>query len=177
MTSASSLEDTYALKRDFNASTRLTAQHYLWRDTLQFTLHPSIILPASGGRIADVGTGNGIWLLDLARNLPCTAQLDGFDISLDQCPVSQWLPPNIAMHTWNVFEDPPQELLQAFDVVHVRLITFIIKNNDPRPVLSNLHKILSMLFTALLILSIIFANQAHQKDFRAWWLHPMGRSR
>lgn len=76
-------EGTYALKRDFNASTRsvyillltynpfilpiidrlsgtrLTAQHYLWKDALNFNLHPSIPVDRNSARIADVATGNG----------------------------------------------------------------------------------------------------------------------
>ena len=111
---------------------------------------------------------SSIWLLDLDNDLPSAAQLDGFDVSLDQCPTSQWLPPKITMHTWNVFENPPQEFVEAFDVVHVRLITFIIKNNDPRPVLSNLQKILSMLFATLLLPLRIFL-QAHEA-----FLEPSG---
>ena len=65
------------------------------------------------------------------------------------------------MHTCNVFENRPQEFVEAFDVVHVRLTTFIIKNNDPRPILSNLQKILSMLFPTLLLPLRIFL-QAHE---------------
>jgi len=132
----------YALKRDFNASTRLTAQHYLWKDALKFNIHPSIPTDNSHVRIADVATGNGIWLLDVANDLPETAKLDGFDISLDQCPPSTWLPANTHLHTWDVFKEPPEEFCEAFDVVHIRLITVAIKDNDPRPVLANLRKLL-----------------------------------
>lgn len=49
------------------------------------------------------------------------------------------------MHTWNLFEEPPPEFVGYFDVVHVRLITVVVKNNDPRPVLENLSKLLSRL--------------------------------
>jgi hypothetical protein len=75
-TYASIKKGTYALKRDFNASTRyrgkktgtpaptdqhasrLTAQHYLWKDALQFDLHPDIPV-GPNARVADVATGNG----------------------------------------------------------------------------------------------------------------------
>ncbi|MCJ1376899.1 hypothetical protein MMC20_008144 [Loxospora ochrophaea] len=133
--------DIYALKRDFSASTRLSAQFYLWKETLQYNLHPSIPI-TDNIRIADVATGNGVWLLDLARSLPPTVQLDGFDISLDQCPPEPWLPRNIQLHTWDVFTDPPPKFVGAFDVVHVRLITLVIKDNNPCRVISNLCKLL-----------------------------------
>ncbi|THV46103.1 hypothetical protein BGAL_0416g00040 [Botrytis galanthina] len=132
----------YALKRDFNASTRLTAQHYLWKDALKFNIHPDIPTDSDQIRIADVATGNGIWLLDVAREVPPAARLDGFDISLDQCPPSPWLPANTNLHTWDVYKEPPKQFQETFDIVHVRLITVAIKNNDPRPVLANLRKLL-----------------------------------
>lgn len=134
--------ESYALKRDFQANTRLTAQHYLWKDTLKFNLHPSVPVPPRDARIADVATGNGIWLLDLSAAVPPTTQLDGFDISLDQCPPSAWLPHNLKLHTWNAFDEPPPEFVWAFDIVHVRLVTVVIRENDPRPLLSNLCKLL-----------------------------------
>jgi hypothetical protein len=141
-------------------ASRLTAQHYLWKDALQFNLHPDIPV-GSTTRIADVATGNrfvycnpwrfyyqilmppSIWLLDLARKLPSTTKLDGFDISLDQCPPQAWLPDNVNLHTWNLLEAPPSEFVGMFDVVHIRLITVAVQNNDPRPILASLHSLLS----------------------------------
>ncbi|KAI0007837.1 hypothetical protein F4779DRAFT_628892 [Xylariaceae sp. FL0662B] len=85
-------------------TSRLTAQHYLWKDLL--------------------------------------ADFHGFDISLDQVGPKPWLPPNIHMHTWNIFEEPPLKFVGYFDIVHVRLITVVVKNNSPLPVLANLTKLL-----------------------------------
>ena len=79
----------------------------------------------------------------MARSLPPTVRLDGFDVSLDQCPPASWLPHNVKLHTWDIFTDPPQKFIGAFDVVHVRLITLVIKDNDPRQVISSLSKLLS----------------------------------
>jgi hypothetical protein len=132
----------------------------LWKDALQYDLHPEIPV-GPNMRIADVATGNGfvcsntwnlhdrvltprsIWLLDLARKLPSTTKLDGFDISLDQCPPQAWLPDNVDLHTWNLLEAPPAKFVGAFDVVHIRLITVAVQNNDPRPILASLHSLLS----------------------------------
>ncbi|KAI5926282.1 hypothetical protein F4810DRAFT_656256 [Camillea tinctor] len=135
-------KDPYALMRDCNASSRLTAQHYLWKDLLGYLIHPDIPTRSADLKIADVATGNGIWLHDVARGRPMSTELHGFDISLDQVGPKAWLPANIRMHTWNVFEDPPSQFVGYFDVVHVRLITVVVKNNDPRPVLANLAKLL-----------------------------------
>lgn len=84
-----------------------------------------------------------IWLEDAARGKPKSADFHGFDISLDQVGPKPWLPANIRMHTWNLFEEPPEEFVGYFDVVHVRLITVVVRDNDPRPVLASLTKLLS----------------------------------
>ncbi|KAI1734284.1 hypothetical protein F4680DRAFT_471292 [Xylaria scruposa] len=135
-------EDGYALMRDCNASARLTAQHYLWKDLLGYLIHPDVPTRAADLKVADVATGNGIWLHDLACRSPPSAEFHGFDISLDQVGPRSWLPANIHMHTWNVFEEPPTQFREYFDVVHVKLITVVIKNNNPQPVLANLTKLL-----------------------------------
>lgn len=53
------------------------------------------------------------------------------------------------MHVWNIFEEVPAEFIGYFDVVHVRLITVVVKNNDLRPILANLKKLLSMRFNSI----------------------------
>ncbi|PYI11226.1 hypothetical protein BO78DRAFT_403243 [Aspergillus sclerotiicarbonarius CBS 121057] len=135
-------KDSYALMRDCNASSRLTAQHYLWKDLLGFLVHPDIDTRATDLRVADVATGNGIWLHDFARGKPPSVDLHGFDTSLDQVGPKQWLPANIHMHIWDMFENVPDEFVGYFDIVHVRLITVVVKNNDPRPILANLNRLL-----------------------------------
>ncbi|RYP55409.1 hypothetical protein DL769_010195 [Monosporascus sp. CRB-8-3] len=72
--------------------------------------------------------------------MPISVELHGFDISLDQVGPKPWLPANIRMHIWNIFEEPPHQFVGYFDIVHVRLITVVIRGNDPRPVLANLTK-------------------------------------
>ncbi|KAI1157675.1 hypothetical protein F5B18DRAFT_150179 [Nemania serpens] len=134
--------NSYALMRDCNASSRLTAQHYLWKDVLGYLVHPDVLTHRGDLKIADVATGNGIWLQDLAENTPSSTELHGFDISLDQVGPKPWLQANIHMHTWNIFEEPATQFLGFFDIVHVRLITVVVKNDDPRPVLKNLRKLL-----------------------------------
>ena len=40
-------------------TTSLIAQHYLWKHTLNYNLHPDVPIPTYNARIADVATGNG----------------------------------------------------------------------------------------------------------------------
>ena len=44
---------------DVNAFDRLQCQHYLWKETLSYLIHPSIPMDGKGLKIADVGTGTG----------------------------------------------------------------------------------------------------------------------
>ncbi|MCJ1239924.1 hypothetical protein MMC14_007922 [Varicellaria rhodocarpa] len=130
----------YVLGRSFRASARLNLQHYLWTQELGYLIHPSI--PQEGKlQIADIGTGTGVWLLDLAHKLPLT-QLDGFDINISQAPPAEWLPSNVKMYPLDVFADIPPDLLGKYDIVHIRLFMCVVRNNDPELLLKNLLKLL-----------------------------------
>ncbi|PIA94796.1 hypothetical protein CB0940_08190 [Cercospora beticola] len=138
-------DDSYALMRDYKASSRLLGQHHLWKMELGYLIHPSIPVPAQP-RIADVATGNGCWLLDVASNLPEPYNLHGFDISLDQVPVTTQDPTSfstIRFHTWDIFKDPPKPFVGAFDILHTRLITVVFRENEQViPIIENLKKLL-----------------------------------
>ena len=82
-------------------------------------------------------------LSSLARTLPSTVQLDGLGISFDQCPPKEWLPQNISWVTYNAFSDPPEGLLEKYDVIHVQLFITLIRDGNPVPMLENLIKMLS----------------------------------
>ncbi|KAL9122036.1 MAG: hypothetical protein Q9187_001413 [Circinaria calcarea] len=135
-------DDPYVLGRSYSASSRLNYQFYLWKNTLKFNLHPRIPSPQPNARIADIATGTGIWLLDLAQEVPETVQMDGMDITLSQAPPKEWLPSNIRMRTWNMFEAVPENLIGQFDIVHVRLVLLVIPDNNPVPVIQNLATML-----------------------------------
>lgn len=70
----------YVMDRSHIAACRLNLQHYLWKDALQFNIHPSINI-SNESVIADVATGTAAWLLDVASEFP-GAKLDGFDYDL-----------------------------------------------------------------------------------------------
>ncbi|KAL2042758.1 hypothetical protein N7G274_004517 [Stereocaulon virgatum] len=134
--------DGYYLGRDYVSSSRLNLMHYLWKDVLGYSIHPDIpVQDSEDFRIADVGTGTGIWLIDLSRQLH-SARLDGFDISTDQFPPKQWLPENMSLHTLDILKPIPEEFKGKYDVVHARLLLPLVKNNDPTPVLKNMFSLL-----------------------------------
>ncbi|KAL9110771.1 MAG: hypothetical protein Q9227_004763 [Pyrenula ochraceoflavens] len=77
---------------------------------------------------------------DLNEKVPSTTSLEGFDVSLSQTPSTSWLPSNVKFHEYDFFEELPNGFLGRFDVVHVRLIALVIKNNDPSSIIRNLTK-------------------------------------
>lgn len=137
--------DDYTLGRDYRASARLHVQHHLWSETFGYMLNPAIPTTDQELAIADIGTGTGIWLLELDRRLPTpSSRLCGLDISGDQFPRPEWLPQKAQFLECDALNPagPPAHLVGAFDVVHIRLFIAIIKNNDPTPLLDFCHKLL-----------------------------------
>ena len=97
-TSSSSAAEPYWLGRASDEQKRLLAQHKIWTHSIGYLLHPSISsnLP-DGARIADIGTGTGIWPVEMSRASPSSYTFHGFDISSEQflsadslLPTSRW---------------------------------------------------------------------------------------
>ncbi|TGO59554.1 hypothetical protein BCON_0043g00120 [Botryotinia convoluta] len=133
----------YLLSRDYIDCTRLNLQHHLWTQMFGYLLHPNILpnTPPEILKIADIGTGTGVWLTDLASQLPDSTQLDGFDVDTSQAPPKEWLPANVVIRQWDIFTEVPDELIEQYDVVNVRLLVFVLRE-DPLPVLRRLIKLL-----------------------------------
>ncbi|KAL8925532.1 MAG: hypothetical protein Q9208_003423 [Pyrenodesmia sp. 3 TL-2023] len=131
----------YALSRNYAASVRLNCQFFLWKAELGFNIHPRITSMSPTVAIADLATGTAIWLLDLQRELP-NAHLDGFDISLEQCPPTEWLPSAISLKRWDIYSSLPLHLKGQYDIVHIRLVLLVVRGNDPAPILHNAFEML-----------------------------------
>ncbi|GFF39398.1 hypothetical protein IFM46972_05873 [Aspergillus udagawae] len=133
----------YVFTRDYLDNNRINLQHYLVVQLFGYRIHPSIpVKDVRNLRIADVGTGTGIWLTDLADEFPATVQLDGLDISFDAAPPRDWLPPNMSLHHWDIKADVPEHLVGVYDVVNVRHFVFVLQQADLKGVLDNLFKLL-----------------------------------
>ncbi|KAF2758444.1 S-adenosyl-L-methionine-dependent methyltransferase [Pseudovirgaria hyperparasitica] len=134
--------DTYGLQRNTPSSIRLNAQHYIWKDAVGGNLHSRIAVNnASTTRVADIGTGTGIWMHDMKREYPAI-QIDGFDISLEQAPHPAWLPPDIRLHKLDVTKAIPDEFCEQFDIIHLRLFLAVVQDNDASPIIRNLISML-----------------------------------
>ena len=77
-------------------------------------IHPDVKFESQSPVIADVGTGTGIWLLDLAESLPQSTELWGFDIDLSQTPPREWLPENVHMEQLDIHDDVPDAFIAKF---------------------------------------------------------------
>jgi SAM-dependent methyltransferase len=129
----------YPMEHSHIAACRLNLQHYLWKDALKFNIHPSIKI-SNKSTIADVATGTAAWLLDVAGDFP-SAKLNGFDNDLRQVPHKDWLPSNVTVRYWNIFEDLPSDLVGKYDYVHVRLLVLVL-DGDSQPFINKLLRML-----------------------------------
>ncbi|KIM98665.1 hypothetical protein OIDMADRAFT_20143 [Oidiodendron maius Zn] len=130
MAKTSTGSEDYVLSRDMHGSVRLDAQHLLWKLHTGYTLNPKIPI-SSDMKIAEIGTGTGLWLLDLAENLPKTVQLDGYDISDSQYPSQAGLGKNVSLNVLDAFGDVPHHLVGTYDVVHLRFWCCVVKGDNP----------------------------------------------
>ncbi|EJT70772.1 hypothetical protein GGTG_11795 [Gaeumannomyces tritici R3-111a-1] len=102
---------------------RLDEQHDITTRVLGFLIHPNIPITSPTLKVADVGCGTGIWLLDVAKTLPPTCQLVGYDKSASALPPAQGLPPNVTFHVHDMLHPFPESELGTYDVVAVRFVS------------------------------------------------------
>ncbi|KAJ5986652.1 hypothetical protein N7451_011017 [Penicillium sp. IBT 35674x] len=131
----------YLLVRTMAESERLEMQYNAWQANIGYLLHP-VIKQHDNMRIADVGTGTGIWLRDLASVLPKTCRLDGFDLSDAMFPNKDELPVNIMFHHQDLLLPFPDEYLGKYDVVNVRVMVVALSSHEWEPAVRNLMTLL-----------------------------------
>ncbi|KAJ5345235.1 hypothetical protein N7452_003239 [Penicillium brevicompactum] len=136
----------YVLGRDISGSIRLDAQHLLWKLHKGYELHPAIPI-TKDMKIADLGTGTAIWILDLARQVPSSVQLHGFDISGDQFPLKELWPQNVTLGLLNSFSEPPEAFSGQYDVVHLRMWASNLRESDTSSLVNHVKNLLSMFFS------------------------------
>ncbi|KAL4787870.1 S-adenosyl-L-methionine-dependent methyltransferase [Aspergillus varians] len=130
----------YVLIRSSAESERLERQFNAWQANIGYLLHPSIV-QHDHMRIADVGTGTGIWLRELAKLLPPNTQLDGFDLS-DSMFSRDNLPENIQFYHQNFLEPFPEKFLGKYDVLNVRVMVVALSSDEWEPAVRNLMTLL-----------------------------------
>ncbi|KAF7882341.1 uncharacterized protein EAF02_005704 [Botrytis sinoallii] len=136
--SAKEEQRDYIFKRDYRSSMRLNYNHFLIKEVCGYLVHPSIPTNQTKLRIADVGTGTGIWACDLASKLPETVRIDGFDIPDAQYPAPGFRPKNVHLYVHDGFEEYPAEFLGQYDIVNARFWQCIVNDPDAKPLLKKL---------------------------------------
>ncbi|KAF2869228.1 S-adenosyl-L-methionine-dependent methyltransferase [Massariosphaeria phaeospora] len=131
----------YPLKRNALASTRLNFNHFWMKGITGYLLHPEIPTEKDNLRIADVGTGTGIWAGEIAVQLP-DAKIDAIDISAAQFPPAPFRKSNTHFWTHDCFKPFPDEYLGQFDIVHARFWLCIINDDVAKPLMENLLTLL-----------------------------------
>ncbi|KAI1459775.1 hypothetical protein F4805DRAFT_420241 [Annulohypoxylon moriforme] len=135
--------------RNFRSSARLHLQHLLFQNTLGHILEPNVQNFVAGRKdlkVTDIGCGNGVWLSDLERELSgkgISAQLDGYDIHPVNFPAPEFLPRSVTLKQLDILARPlPEEMVGAYDIVHIRALASIIVKSDVAPVLSTAQALL-----------------------------------
>ncbi|KAI0466129.1 hypothetical protein F4859DRAFT_498329 [Xylaria cf. heliscus] len=125
---------------------RLDFQHHFFDDMMNNELLPRHItteLAANPSpRICDVATGSGIWLGELARTLPASAELVGLDFDSSKFPRPEALPSNIRLGFGNLYKPFPGEYRDRFDVVHLRHFHLAAKKDHGVFIAQNLLSLL-----------------------------------
>ena len=118
------------LPRDSSETERLRVQHqFLLALVNGHLIHPSI--PRKALRtVADVGTGTGIWLQELAKDFDGkhNPEFVGFDISQQLFPPDK--PSNQDFIVHDMTRPFPNKYLEHFDLVNLRLLSYALKAQD-----------------------------------------------
>jgi len=117
----------YGMPIDEKELDRNDLQHFkftlLLDDRLYIAPIPDAALETSGSRILDIGTGTGVWAIDIADRYP-RAEVVGTDIAAIQ---PSFIPPNCLFEIEDIEDDwpyPPEH----FDFIHCRELLTAIRD-------------------------------------------------
>ena len=112
----------YPFPNDVKEQEREDLKHHIFQLVLGGDLHLSPLSP-NPQRILDIGTGTGIWAIDMADRYS-SAEVCGIDLS----PIQPgWVPPNCSFSVENAEDDWIYSSAQAFDFIHLRALAGSIK--------------------------------------------------
>ncbi|CAI6089606.1 unnamed protein product [Clonostachys chloroleuca] len=125
---------------------RLDFQHHHLFKPLAGKLVPEHILihlqARSEPKVADLATGTGLWLQELASQLPSDATLDGYDYDVSKFRATETLPANVRLGFGDVLKPFSSELHGRYDLVHLRLLMYALKADQWAKVCENVLTLL-----------------------------------
>ncbi|KAJ7260478.1 S-adenosyl-L-methionine-dependent methyltransferase [Mycena haematopus] len=129
----------YALPADDAENQRLLVQHNCLKKLFEnrillapVTLHPQ-------DRVLDVGTGPGLWVLDLARSVDPDVKMLGVDITSRLFPLS---PPNNVDFQIESVTNLPLDWTDSFTLVHQRLLMLALRVPEWPQALREIYRVL-----------------------------------
>lgn len=115
-------EGQYVLPNDVQEQERLDLQHHIWRLLLGGRLYTAPLPAPSTSpslRVLDLGTGTGIWAIDMADEFP-SAAVAGVDLSPIQ---PDWVPNNCRFHVDDYEDEWTYRDDERFDYIHGRALS------------------------------------------------------
>ncbi|KJZ78507.1 hypothetical protein HIM_01898 [Hirsutella minnesotensis 3608] len=112
----------YVLPNDAQEQERLDLQHHIWRLLLGGRLYTAALPPPETRpslRILDLGTGTGIWAIDMADEFP-SGSVAGVDLSPIQ---PEWVPNNCRFHVDDYEDEWMYRDDERFDYIHGRALS------------------------------------------------------
>ena len=171
-------KEAYMLGRDSDESSRLNVQHELVLALCQQQLIHPYIPRQELKHVADIGTGTGIWLQDVAAAFttpggePRSSEYVGFDVSTQQFPSEN--PPGMDFVVHNTTQPYPEKYHGLFDLVHVRFLSYALKIADLEKAVQNIVQILRKSKIVSGILSCVCLTVP---QLRTWRVLAMARNR
>ncbi|RYO84683.1 hypothetical protein DL766_005919 [Monosporascus sp. MC13-8B] len=108
---------------------RLDSQHIFFDNVMENDLLPPHIAAELSTKpspsVLELATGSAVWLRELAKVLPASAELVGLDFNTVKFPKA--LPENIKLGFADMYQPFPEQLHDRFDVVHIRLFVCAAK--------------------------------------------------
>jgi SAM-dependent methyltransferase len=114
---------TYNFPNDEQEQDRLDMIHHVYYRALHDRLFLAPIDPSQGLRVLDIGTGTGIWPIDLGDQYPGASLILGIDLSPIQ---PAWVPGNVKFLVDDVELPWPES--ETYDFIHCRYMAGSIKD-------------------------------------------------
>ncbi|KAL4798393.1 S-adenosyl-L-methionine-dependent methyltransferase [Aspergillus venezuelensis] len=113
---------TYAFPNDEPEQDRLDMVHHVYCRALHDKLFLAPLDP-SGKRILDIGTGTGIWAIQMGDQFPRTREILGIDLSPIQ---PSWVPSNVRFQVDDI--EKQWVVSEPFDFIHCRYMAGSIRD-------------------------------------------------